>query len=127
MSGVLDDLEAVPPRKAQHPCHVARIASEMDGHYRFASRRDATLGLIEIDGERIGFYIDQNNFGAEIANYRSGGREGQCRHDHLVARTDSAGFGGEVQARGGRVHRVSLDAAAEKICEFSLEFSHLRP
>jgi hypothetical protein len=125
MGGILDDFETVTPGKGQHLCHIARQAAEMDGHYRFAVRRQATFGVIEVDRECTFFDIDQYNFGAEVANHGARGRECQCGHDHFVAWPDSTRLSGEVQTRRCRIHRHGLNAAAEKLREFELEFSRL--
>ena len=53
-------------------------------------------------------------------------REGQRRHDDVIARTDTASLGGEMQSCCRRIHCDGLDVAAHESCEFLFELARLR-
>ena len=96
MRSILDDLEAVTVSECQYLGHVTGEAAEVDRHDRLAARRQTALGVVEIDAASASFDVDQDDFRSEIADDRGSRREGERRHNHLVARTDSARLGCEM-------------------------------
>jgi len=96
MRSILDDLEAVAPSECQHFGHVTGQAAEVDRYDRLAARCQTALGIVEIDAARALLDVGQHDFRAEIADDGGSRREGERRHNYLVARTDSARLGCEM-------------------------------
>ncbi len=94
----------------------------------FVRGRDRGLDeTCRIDVQRARVDVHQHPRRAQVAHHFSGGGEGVCRRDHLVAGADTQRLQRQVQAGGGGVDGDAFDLwFGEELGKCRLEFLRLR-
>ncbi len=105
LAGVLDHLEAVPPRDPEDRLHVGRQAVQVDGDDRAGARREGGLDPRGVQVHRRPVDVDEHGDRVVVQAARRRRRPRVGRHDHLVARADAAAHQGHVQGGRPRVAR----------------------
>ena len=110
--GVLDHGEPVLVGDRADRLHVDGMARVVDGHDRAGPRRHTGGHLGGIDAERHRIDVAEDGFRARLHDHVRGGRPGDRRRQHLVARADAEGDEREVHRGGAGGHGEGvLDAA----------------
>ena len=124
--GVLDDHQAVLPRRRAQRVEVRRLSGVVDRHDRARSRSDPAGGVLRIEAERLGVHVGEDRPPAGQLHHVRRRRPRQRRNDHLLAGFQVQERDGQVQSARGRVDGDGvLDVQA--LPEHRLEPRHLRP
>jgi hypothetical protein len=108
---ILDDEQSVPARDRQNRIHVGRLTVQMYRQDRLRSRRDRRIELRGIERERLRIDVDEDRFGAGVADGRHRRHEGEGHGDDFVARADASGEQRQVQGARARVDGDAMRGA----------------
>ena len=105
---VLDDRQVVTPGDVHDGVHVGRQTAQVDGDDGPGARGDRLFDGGRIDVERIQLDVGKHGSRVGLDNRRSGGDEGERRHDHLVTGFDSDCRKRQPQAGSPGHHRDAV-------------------
>ncbi len=86
---VLDDGEIVPIGKGEDGSEVRRQPEDADGNDRPGVFGDSSLNVRRINAECVRVAVHKYRHRTALNNHKASRGHSQCRHNHLIARTDA--------------------------------------